>query len=77
MSKVAYYQKHIIQTHSSKESVICDECRREPMSFDYPAVKPVVWSGNIWIRNERISKRGLCRLRSLDLLPGMEMKIAE
>ncbi len=30
-------------------------------AFDYPAVKPVVWSSNIWIRKQL----------------GMEMKIAE
>ncbi len=29
-------------------------------AFDYPAVKPVVWSVNIWIRNERVNHRTSC-----------------
>ncbi len=44
------------------------------LAFDYPAVNPVVWSGNIWICNEHIRQRGLCCLQSP--LLGMEMKIA-
>ncbi len=56
----------IFQTHTSPETwhvAICDECRRDPMSVRLSCRKPVVWSGNIWIRNERISQRGLYCLR--------------
>ncbi len=64
----------IFQTHTSPETrhvAICDECRREPMSVRLFCRKPVVWSGNIWIRKERVvNQRGLCCLRSLDLLLG-------
>ncbi len=70
----------IFQTHTSPETrhvAICDECRREPMSVWLSCRKRVVWSGNIWIRNERVSQSGLCGLPLLDSLLGMERKIAE
>ncbi len=64
------------QKHGMSQSVT--NAGESQWAFDYSAVKPVVWSGNIWIRKERVvSQRGLYCLRSLDLLLGMEMKIAE
>ncbi len=63
------------QKHGMSQSV--RNAGESQWAFDYSAVKPVVWSGNIWIRNERVSQRGLYCLWSLDLLLGMEMKIAE
>ncbi len=63
------------QKHGMSQSVT--NTGESQWAFDYSAVKPVVWSGNIWIRKERgvVSQRGLYGLRSLDLLLGM--KIAE
>ncbi len=63
------------QKHGMSQSVT--NAGESQWTFDYHAVKPVVWSGNIWIRNERVSQRGICCLRSLDSLLGMERKIAE
>ncbi len=48
------------QKHSMSQSVT--NAGKSQWAFDYPAVKLVVWSGNIWISNERISQRGLCCL---------------
>ncbi len=60
------------QKHGMSQSVT--NAGESQWAFDYSAV----WSGNIWIRKERVvSQRGLYCLRSLDLLLGMEMKIAE
>ncbi len=71
----------IFQTHTSPEhgmSQSVTNAGESQWAFDYSAVKPVVWSGNIWIRKERVvSQRGLYFLRSLDSLLGMELKIAE
>ncbi len=63
------------QKHGMSQSVT--KAGESQRAFDYPAVKLVVWSSNIWIRNERVGQRGLCCLQSLDSLLGMEMKIAE
>ncbi len=55
------------QKHGMSQSVT--NAGESQWAFDYSAVKPVVWSGNIWIRKERVvSQRGLYCLRSLDLL---------
>ncbi len=52
----------IFQKHTSPETqlhvAICEECRREPMSVRFSCRKPVVWSGNIWIRNELSQRAG-------------------
>ncbi len=45
------------QKHGMSQSVT--NAGESQWAFDYSAVKPVVWSGNIWIRNERVSQRGL------------------
>ncbi len=63
----------IFQTHTSPETrhvAICDECRRKPMSVRLSCRKTCHLKCNIWIRNERVSQRGLCGLRLLDLLSG-------
>ncbi len=46
------HQKHL------RHVAICDECRQEPMSVRFSCRKPVVWSGNIWIRNELSQRAG-------------------
>ncbi len=63
------------QKHSMSQSVT--NAGESQWAFDYPVVKPVVWSGNIWICNEHVRQRRLYCLQSLDSLLGMEMKIAE
>ncbi len=65
----------MIQTHTSPETrhvAIYDECRQEPMSVRLSSRKPVVWRGNIWIRNECISQRGLCPVVGLAVQDGDE-----
>ncbi len=52
LSKTTPHQKHV------RHVAICDECRREPMSVRFSCRKPVVWSGNIWIRNELSQRAG-------------------
>ncbi len=61
------------QKHGMSQSVT--NAGESQWAFDYSAVKPVVWSGNIWIRKEErvVSQRGLYCLRSLDLLFGMKI----
>ncbi len=59
-----HHQKHMSQSVTN--------AGESQWAFGYPAVKPVVWSGNIWIRNERVSQRGLCCVRSLDSLLGWD-----
>ncbi len=49
----------IFQTHTSPETRMSQSVTNAGESqwaFDYSAVKPVVWSGNIWIRKELVSK---------------------
>ncbi len=48
--------KHTLhQKHGMLQSVT--NAGESQWAFDYPAVKPVVWSGNIWIRNKRVSQQ--------------------
>ncbi len=46
------------QKHGTSQSVT--NAGESQWAFDYHAVKPVIWSSNIWIRNEHISQCGLC-----------------
>ncbi len=44
------------QKHGMSQSVT--NAGKSQWAFDYLAIKPVVWSGNIWIRKERMVSAG-------------------